>query len=173
MVVPESFRNEHLHGLAEEFFALVSEQFFGLRIDQDDSPVVSGDHHGVRRGIEQAAQAFFDALAVRNVADRGTNERTLGRRNRTEADFDRELGLVFAEAVEFEARSHGPHLRVAHESGAVAAVPPAQSFRHQSLDRLAQQFFAAIAEEFLRLRVDEDDAPLLIRRGRSRPETIR
>ena len=130
VVVPESFRNEHLHGLAEEFFALVSEQFFGLRVDQDDSPVVSGDHHGVRRGIEQTPQAFFDALAIRNVADRGANERTVCRLNGTETDLDRELGLVFAEAEEFEARSHGPHLRVAHETGAVAAVPAPQSFRH-------------------------------------------
>ena len=77
VVVPESLRHEHLHGLAEKFLALVAEQFFRLRIDQDDSTVVSGDHHGVRRGIEQTPQTLLDALPVGDVADGGANERAV------------------------------------------------------------------------------------------------
>ena len=70
----------------------------------------------------------------------------------TEADLDGKFRAVLTKAKEFQASAHGPHLRVAHEARAVAAVPPPQSLRHQNLDRLAEQFVAAVSKELFRLQ---------------------
>jgi hypothetical protein len=78
-----------------------------LRIDEHDSPVVSGNRHGVGRGIEQAPQSLLDALAIRNVADRGANEQAVSRLYGAEADLDGELRFIFAQTKQLETRPIG------------------------------------------------------------------
>src|SRR5580700_4525664 len=51
---------------------------------------------------------------------------------------------------------------MAHEAGAVAAVPSAQSHGHESFHCAAQQFFARITEESFGLKIHEDDMAFLI-----------
>jgi hypothetical protein len=53
-------------------------------------------------------------------------------------------------------------LRVTHEAGAMAAMAPAHALRDQSLDRLPQQFVAAVSKKSFRLQIDQNDPPLLI-----------
>src|ERR1700722_5509040 len=48
------------------------------------------------------------------------------------------------------------------ESLAVDHVPLAKPFGDERLDLFAEQFVAAVAEELLRLRIDEQDRPLAV-----------
>ncbi len=48
------------------------------------------------------------------------------------------------------------------ETLAVSDVPVAKPLGHQQLDTLAEQFLAAVAEEFLGLRVDQHDRPVAV-----------
>jgi hypothetical protein len=63
--------------------------------------------------------------------------------------------------MKLEACTHGAELRLAHETGAVAAVFSAEAFWHQDFNGLAEQFDAFVAEEFFGLGVDDDNAAFL------------
>jgi hypothetical protein len=54
--------HEHLHPLAQQFLARVSEEPFSLGIDEHDLAVAPGvdDHHRVRSGFEQSPEPGFD-----------------------------------------------------------------------------------------------------------------
>ena len=46
--------------------------------------------------------------------------------------------------------------------GAVVAMLVPETLRNQYLDRLAEQFFALIPKELLRLRIDQNDSPVRV-----------
>ena len=74
-----------------------------------------------------------------------------------QADFDRELAAVFAQAEQFEADAHGPDVRFGEEVGAMARMLAAIAFGDQHLDAVAQQLGAGVAEDLLGLSVDQRD----------------
>ena len=128
--------DEHLHLVAQKFLPRVAEELFRLRVDQDDLAVVVDDHHRVGRRLEQAAKFFLGAAAVGDVAHRGADEHALLGSQRAEADLDRELGAVPAQALQVEPCSHRAHARVVEISLAVDAMLLAEALGHQHLDGL-------------------------------------
>ena len=56
----------------------------------------------------------------------------------------------------------GPDARPGNVAHAVSGMLPAKTFRHEHFHRLAEQFLAGKTEQFLRLRVDQDDVAVLV-----------
>src|SRR5207302_95318 len=84
------------------------------------------------------------------------------RDQRAEADLDRKLGAVFAQAEEAEARSHGPNAGIGKVAVPVASMLLPIARRHENLDGLPKQFRARKAEEMLRLAIDEGDRAVFL-----------
>ena len=82
---------------------------------------------------------------------------------RAEADLDRELAAVLAQAVKLKAHAHGAHVRIAGEiAGAMAGMFGAEAWWNKDLDFLSGEFERGIAEELLALGVGEHNTALLI-----------
>ena len=64
MLAAEGFRHQHLHRLTEEFFALVTEQLFGLSVNQDDLARRVHEDHGIGREFEQAAKYLLGGAGL-------------------------------------------------------------------------------------------------------------
>src|SRR5690348_17961762 len=62
------FGHELLCVLADEFFARISKEFFGLRVDKLNMSRTVDNHHRVGRGFEQVSKLFLFSDALRNVA---------------------------------------------------------------------------------------------------------
>jgi hypothetical protein len=103
-------------------------------------------------------QPCLGALPLRGVAHRADDQQAGVGLKRTEADLDGHLGPVLAPPEQLPARPHGPDVRVAGVTLAVGDVGGPEALRHQQFDRLAEQFLAAVAEQLLRLAVDDHDA---------------
>jgi len=114
---------------------------------------------GLERGL-----VGLGALAVRDVADRGGDQRALVRLDRRERDVDRELGAVAAACGELQARAHRTRDRVSHVAGPVRRVGPPVALGDQQLDRLTEELLARVVEQHLGLTVDQADEALLVDR---------
>ncbi len=132
-----------------------------MRIHQNNSSVCADHHHRIRCGIQQAAEKFFDALAVGNVSDHGAHQQPIRTLHRAKADFDWELGAVLAHPVKFQAGPHRPQLRAAHKTRAVSAMFSPEPFRYENLDGLVDQFGAIVTEQFFCLGVHHHNAAFL------------
>ena len=104
----------------------------------------------------------FDALALRDVADGRRHQHAFLRFQRRQADFDGELGAVAAQAVQFQAGAHGAGARGGRKALAVMRVVGRVAGGDQHFHVLAQQFGARIAEQALRLRVDQHDLAVAV-----------
>ena len=104
----KALRDEQLDPLADQLVSCVAEEPLRLGVDQDDAAVPVDDDHRVGRGLEQVPESFFRLLALADVADRGGDQRLALGLERAQADFDRKLGPVLAQAGELEAGPHGP-----------------------------------------------------------------
>src|SRR5205814_633354 len=98
-------------------------------------------------------ERLLEALSLRDVADGGGDQQLILGAHRAEADLDRKLAAVFAQAVQRQAGAHGADARLGEEAGAVRAVLAAETLRNEGLDRLSEHLVAAVAEESFRLRV--------------------
>jgi hypothetical protein len=92
-----------------------------------------------------------------DVGDRAEHELALGRHERVQPDLDRNLRAVLAQAEELAARGPGCEAGIREEAVAAVRVVVTEARRDQHLDRLADQFHAAVAEQPLDLAVDHDD----------------
>jgi hypothetical protein len=97
-----------------------------------------------------------------DVANRAGHLHTLLRFKRAQADLDLKFRSVFALAKEIQAGSHGTHGWFGEKAGAVSRVSTAETLGHEHFDRPAEQLLAAVAEEFLRLRIDKDDLTFFV-----------
>ena len=119
-------------------------------------------HVGEELGLEAAGLQHppFELLALRDVANRARYERAAVGLQRAETDLDRKLRPVFPQAEQVETDAHAARPRFAKEVAAVPRVRPAEPLGHEQFDPLADEFLTAVSEEPLRLRVDQDDAPV-------------
>src|SRR5207244_4067899 len=77
-----------------------------------------------------------------------------------QADLYGELRAVLASPVEFQTRAHGACLRARKVPAAMTGMSLTEALGYQDLDGLPQEVGPTVVEEFLRLRVDEDNAAL-------------
>ena len=110
--------------------------------------------------LQGPAALILGALAVRDVADRAGDEHTALRLQGAEADLDGELGPVLALAVQLHPRAHAAHPRVGEEVVPVPGVLRAEAYEH--LDFAAEHLVALVAEDLLRLLVDQLDAAVSV-----------
>jgi hypothetical protein len=128
--------------------------------------VVVGQRHPDRRAVEGAPEELLGggelgdrALARGDIADRGRDEQAVVGLQRAEADLHRELGAPLLAPEELQARAHRPRGRVAHVALHELAGLAAQALGDELGDALPDDLAAAIAEQQLRLRVDERNVP--------------
>src|ERR1035441_10550240 len=99
-------------------------------------------------------------FALADIAHRGGHPRTLGRPDRTQADFDRELFPILAEPVQLQSDAH---LAGASGSSIAFAMPrmaDARARGNQNLDPLPEHFLALVAEHDLGLRIHQSAGSL-------------
>ncbi len=157
-------------------------------------PARRGHPRYVRRGSHEAAlegerdvalllveprEHLLGGLAFGDVADGRGDQGAVGGLQRAQADLDRELAAVAAQAVQLQARAHGAGPAVDDVAVPEVGVVPAEPFRDEHLDRSSQQVLPGVSEEGLGLRVDELDRARLVddhhrvgRRLQQRPETL-
>ena len=111
-------------------------------------------------GAIQLRHLELGLLAFGDVDDRRQHEGPLVGLDGVEADLDRDLGSVLAQAEEVTPDAHRSGLGIAEEVGPEAGVLAAELRRDQHLDALVQQLAAAVPEQLLGLGVDEDDLAL-------------
>ena len=155
----EALGHQQLDGLAQQLVAAPAEQFHRLRVDEDDVPLAVDDDHGVRRGLQQVLELLVGALAVGDVADGTHHHGALFGVDGAQADLDRKLSTILAQAMQLQPRPHGAGARLAKKAAAVAQVGAAVAVGQQHLHRLPQQFSTGVAKHPLGLGVDEHDAP--------------
>src|SRR5258708_27662656 len=80
----------------------------------------------------------------------------------TETDLYRKFVPILMQAVQFQARPHRSHPRFNEKTRAVARMPPPEPFRHQHLNLMIKQVLTLVAEQFLDLRIDQNNLPLSI-----------
>ena len=130
-------RGEQRHVPADGLARRVAVQPLGGGVPVGDVAVEGLGEDRVLGGLHERGE-FVDALlggfAVADVADGGGDQQSVGGLQRAEADLDGELGAVLAQAVQFEPRTHGPHLAVVGVAVAGAGVLAAEPVRDQHLD---------------------------------------
>src|SRR6202165_5153500 len=98
--------------------------------------------------------ALLRALALGHVDDGGEHAAPALALDRIEPDLDREFAAVLAPAAQLTARTHGSGLRLFGEIAAQGHVLRAHRLGHQKFHALAEQLFAAVAEQGLGRRID-------------------
>ena len=146
----------------QQLRARVSEQLFGLGVDQNDFPGAVDDDHGVGGGFQQRPKLLFRFLAFADVPDGAHGQRAFLGLQGAETDFNGKLCSILAQSVKLEARAHGAGPRLGEKTRAVPRMSAAKTLRDEDLDLLAQEFFARVAEELFRLRIHQNDAPRAI-----------
>jgi hypothetical protein len=111
---------------------------------------------------QQLGTFLLGALAFRDVHDGAQNPGALVRLNGVEPDLDRDFAPVFPQAVEVPPGARRAHLRLMQEVIAVLWVPDPEPMGNEGFHGLSYQFIAAVAEQFLRLRIGEDDLVFLV-----------
>src|ERR1051326_5231450 len=107
----------------------------------------------VRRGCVQALVSELASCDVTNVAD---DERILVfRSHRAEADFDRKLRPVAAQAEQLQTRAHRPCVRIALVPRAMTRMPSTEALGQEHLYRSPEQLRAWVAEQELGLTVHD------------------
>ena len=104
----------------------------------------------------------FELFALGDIANGARHQRAAVGFQRAEADLDRELCSVFSQPEQFEPDAHPSRPRVTEEPGAVPGMRPAKALGNEELDPFPDEFVSCVAEEPLRLGVDQDDAPVLV-----------
>src|SRR5207249_8001475 len=124
---------------------------------------------------EESTKFCLNLPALGDVPDGSRYKLLLLGLHRSQADFGRKFRSVFAAAVEVKTHSHGPRARLGEVAVAMVGMKGAVAVGHEDFDGLTEQLLALIAEKFLRLAIDEHDAPVLaddyhgIRRGLQQP----
>ena len=162
VLAAQALGHQYLHGLADQFGALVAEQALGLLIHQRDTPVTVDDDHRVRCGFQQVLELRLGLLAVGDVTHRGGGEAAFLGFQRREADLDREFAAIGATAPEFQAGAHFTHFGVGEITGAVTDMLLAQALGHQHLHTLADHRVTGVAEQPFGLAVDQGDDAVLV-----------
>src|SRR5205807_1255917 len=156
------FRHEDLHPLADQLVAAVTENLFGLGIDQEDPALLVHDDHRVGGRLEEAAEFLLGLLAFGDVADGAGHQGAFLCLEGAEADLHGKLAAILAQTIELEIGAHGANPWIAEIPTAVSRMASSKALRDQNLDLLPDQLGARVTKQLLGLRVDEDDRPLAV-----------
>ena len=63
----ESFRHQKLNGFANEFVTRVAEQFFDMRIYQNDAALMIDQHRAARRSFRRQLKEFLCLLSFGDI----------------------------------------------------------------------------------------------------------
>ena len=157
MPLAQPLGNEQLDGLAQQLLAGVAEQTLDLTVHEDDLPAAIDHDHAARRRLHGGPEPRFGALACRDVDHRGEHEHPLVGLDRVQPDLDGDLAAIFPQRVELSPRAHSPGLRADEEVGPECGVPTAEPLGDQTLDGLAHDLLASVAEQPLGLPIHEGD----------------
>ena len=102
MLFAKPFRHHQLDPLTDELVTRVAKELLRLRVDQQDPTFAIDNHHRVRCGLEEAAELLFRFFPFGDVADGGRHERAVLGFKWAQADLDRKLRTVLAQAVQLE-----------------------------------------------------------------------
>lgn len=78
--------------------ALIAEKLFRAGIDQHDLSASVDNHHGIRRGFQQRTKLVLFRLPRAHISNRADHHVAVRRLYRTQADLDRKLSAVSAQA---------------------------------------------------------------------------
>ena len=101
-------------------------------------------------------------LAHADVADRRRHQDAFGALQRAQHDLDRKLAAILAPPGELDPRADLLRQRVLRGAQTVRDQPLGEAFRNDVRHLLAEQFIAAVAELFLRLKIQQDDLAALV-----------
>src|SRR5437879_13149868 len=73
MLPTETFRHKNFNLSSKQFLALITEDFFGLRIHQHDHSLTVDDDNGIGSGFEQRFEFLIGLAALGNVLRRSNN----------------------------------------------------------------------------------------------------
>ncbi len=101
-------------------------------------------------------------LPLADINNRGQHEQSLRSVNWIEADFDRNLAVVFAQPKEFPPGAHWTSPCVTKVTVPIAHVMRPESLGNEHLDRMPNEFLAGVTENNLCLRVNQCDTTFRI-----------
>ena len=87
----------------------------------------------------------------------GRNQHSLLGLDRAKTDLNRELGAILAQPEQFHARRRGAHPGIGEKLRPALPGGLTEALRHQHLNLVPQQLFSRIPEQFLDLRINQDD----------------
>lgn len=157
VVTAEPLRDEDLDGPAQEICPSVAEERFCLGVDELDGAAVVNDDHRVGGGFQECPEQLFSGLSFAHIAYGRGDEQAVGGLQGTEADLDGELAPVPAQAVQLQARPHGPDLTAGRVPEPVVRVEPPETLGYQDVDGPAEQLLPRVTEQRLRLGVHQPD----------------
>ena len=151
--------------LAEGFAGRVAVQPLGGGVPVGDAPVQGLGENGVLGGLDQRGEfvdACFGGLSVADVTNRRREKEPVGRLQRTETDLHRKLGTVLTQTMQLQPSTHRANLPIRRIAIAMTGMLSTKPARHQHLHRTPQQLITPVAEQRLRLRIDQGDQPSII-----------
>jgi len=89
--------------LPDQFLPTVPEQFLGLAFDELNAPVLVDETMASGRRLQQISKLILGLLSSADVPDGARHQDVVFRVKRTQADLNRKLCPVFAQAEEFKA----------------------------------------------------------------------
>ena len=105
---------------------------------------------------------FLILLAICDVTHRTDDHNTFFSFDRTEIDIRREFASILTKCYKFGARTHGASVRLSSKSIAVSVVLLSKPLGNENFKSLVEKFVSLVAEQFLGLRVNEDNLPVRI-----------
>ena len=160
----KAFRNDVLHLLPYELIAAVSELLLGLKIQKNDFSALVHHHHRIGSCFQQPAvpalhllQMLFRILALADIRDHAENQKAFTRVDRVQGHLDGKFAPILAPPEQIAARPHGARRGMGREAVAMQNVLPAQSLRHENVDRLTDQLAARVIEQPLDRAVEQYD----------------
>jgi hypothetical protein len=160
-------RHEVERRFAQNFLGRVAQNLPDLRADVGVDGVFVDFPHPVAGGLDHVAEALlalpeggFGLLAGGDVVNEGDLHASALDGHAAQAYFDGQYGAVFTPAYKVPAHAHRAYLPGSDERRALPDMRGAVFLGDQDLHGLPNQFRTAVAEDLLRLGVDELDAPL-------------
>lgn len=112
--------------------------------------------------LVELGQLGLGGLALADVPDGRGDEGALRGLQRAEADLHGELAAVLAQPVQVQVRAHGANAAVVDVAVPVGGVVPVETLRDQHLHLTAEEFLSSVAEQGLRLGVDQLDGAAVV-----------
>ena len=164
MRCPRPVGHEDLDRLPDQLVAAVAEQALGLRVDQDDASV--GSTPTIASGAASSSPRNLASARLRSVTSRiaAEHQDPLVGVDGGQRDLGGKLAAVLAPGCQLHAGAHRPGRRVGQVVVASLRVDVPHRFRDEELHGLSLELVTAVAEQSLRLGVDQGDTAVAVDR---------